>query len=152
MSQNQLSDKDNEFLQGLVTKYKAYSKPTDNQKLLIALYNLPNKNDDDFKKLQALLKVERKAIAHYNAQKKVKDLLKAEKDKERKALEHNKFLLGGWLWGELSKKNPQLVQMVNQAIQDKKINAYDKDGKFLFGEVLSSVQINSNQGASHANP
>lgn len=139
MSQNQLSDKDNEFLQGLVTKYKAYRKPTDNQKLLVALYNLPNKNDDDFKKLQALLKAERKAMAYYNAQKKVKDLLKAEKDKERKAIEHNKFLLGGWLWGELSKKNPQLGQLVNQAIQDKKINAYDKDGNFLFADVLSPV-------------
>ena len=40
MSQNQLSDKDNEFLQGLVTKYKAYSKPTDNQKLLLCMIYL----------------------------------------------------------------------------------------------------------------
>ena len=73
-------------------------------------------------------------------------MLKAEKDKERKALEHNKFLLGGWLWGELSKKNPQLVQMVNQAIQSGDIKAYDKDGNFLFGEVLSPIQ---NQGVNH---
>lgn len=146
MQQNHLTDKDSEYLQNLVIKYKAYSKPTDNQKLLVALYDLPNKNDDDFKKLQALLKAERKAEAHFNAQKKVKALLKAEKDKERKALEHNKFLLGGWLWGELSKKNPQLVQLVNQAIQSGAIKAYDKDGNFLFGEVLSPIQ---NQGVNH---
>lgn len=146
MVQNQFSDKDNELLQNLVTKYKAYSKPTDTQKLLVSLYELQNKNDDDFKKLQALLKVEKKAIAHFNEQKKLKDMLKAEKDKERKALEHNKFLLGGWLWGELSKKNPQLVQMVNQAIQSGDIKAYDKDGNFLFGEVLSPIQ---NQGVNH---
>lgn len=146
MAQNQFSDKDNELLQNLVTKYKAYSKPTDTQKLLVSLYELQNKNDDDFKKLQALLKVEKKAIAHFNEQKKLKDMLKAEKDKERKALEHNKFLLGGWLWGELSKKNPQLVQMVNQAIQNGDIKAYDKDGNFLFGEVLSPIQ---NQGVNH---
>jgi len=146
MAQNQFSDKDNELLQNLVTKYKAYSKPTDTQKLLVSLYELQNKNDDDFKKLQALLKVEKKAIAHFNEQKKLKDMLKSEKDKERKALEHNKFLLGGWLWGELSKKNPQLVQMVNQAIQNGDIKAYDKDGNFLFGEVLSPIQ---NQGVNH---
>lgn len=146
MAQNQFSDKDNELLQNLVTKYKAYSKPTDTQKLLVSLYELQNKNDDDFKKLQALLKVEKKAIAHFNEQKKLKDMLKAEKDKERKALEYNKFLLGGWLWGELSKKNPQLVQMVNQAIQNGDIKAYDKDGNFLFGEVLSPIQ---NQGVNH---
>lgn len=146
MAQNQFSDKDNELLQNLVTKYKAYSKPTDTQKLLVSLYELQNKNDDDLKKLQALLKVEKKAIAHFNEQKKLKDMLKAEKDKERKALEHNKFLLGGWLWGELSKKNPQLVQMVNQAIQNGDIKAYDKDGNFLFGEVLSPIQ---NQGVNH---
>lgn len=149
MQQNHLTDKDSEYLQNLVIKYKAYSKPTDNQKLLVALYDLPNKNDDDFKKLQALLKAERKAEAHFNAQKKVKALLKAEKDKERKALEHNKFLLGGWLWGELSKKNPQLVQLVNQAIQSGAIKAYDKDGNFLFGDVLAPVQQNYNQGVNH---
>ena len=149
MAQNQFSDKDNELLQNLVTKYKAYSKPTDTQKLLVSLYELQNKNDDDFKKLQALLKVEKKAIAHFNEQKKLKDMLKSEKDKERKALEHNKFLLGGWLWGELSKKNPQLVQMVNQAIQSGDVKAYDKDGNFLFGDVLAPVQQNYNQGVNH---
>lgn len=136
MAQNQFSDKDNELLQNLVTKYKAYSKPTDTQKLLVSLYELQNKNDDDFKKLQALLKVEKKAIAHFNEQKKLKDMLKAEKDKERKALEHNKFLLGGWVWSELVEKNPQIMQLVMQAIQNGKVKAYDKDGKFLFSEVL----------------
>ena len=149
MAQNQFSDKDNELLQNLVTKYKAYSKPTDTQKLLVSLYELQNKKDDDFKKLQALLKVEKKAIAQFNEQKKLKDMLKAEKDKERKALEHNKFLLGGWLWGELSKKNPQLVQMVNQAIQSGDVKAYDKDGNLLFGDVLATVQQNYNQGVNH---
>lgn len=150
MSQNQLNDKDNTFLQELVTKYKTYSKPTDNQKLLIAMYDLENKNDDDFKKLQILLKGERQAIAHYKAQQKIKDLVKADKDKERKVLEHNKFLLGGWVWGELLKKNPQLLQMVNQAIQSGDIKAYDKDGKFLFGNVLNApIQNNNNQGVNH---
>lgn len=43
MAQNQFSDKDNELLQNLVTKYKAYSKPTDTQKLLVSLYELQNK-------------------------------------------------------------------------------------------------------------
>lgn len=146
MQQSYLNDKDNEYLQKLVTKYKAYSKPTDNQKLLVSLFDLNNKNDDDFKKLQALLKAERKAEAHFNAQKKVKDLLKADKEKERKALEHNKFLLGGWVWSELVEKNPQFVQLVTQAIQSGKVKGYDKDGKFLFGEVLSPVQLNNNQG------
>lgn len=150
MSQNQLNDKDNTFLQELVTKYKTYSKPTDNQKLLIAMYDLENKNDDDFKKLQALLKAERKAEAHFNAQKKIKDLLKADKEKERKALEHNKFLLGGWVWSELVEKNPQIMQLVMQAIQNGKVKAYDKDGKFLFGNVLNApIQNNNNQGVNH---
>lgn len=149
MQQSYLNDKDNEYLQKLVTKYKAYSKPTDNQKLLVSLFNLNNKTDDDFKKLQALLKAERKAEAHFNAQKKVKDLLKADKEKERKALEHNKFLLGGWVWSELVEKNPQFIQLVTQAIQSGKVKAYDKDGKFLFGEVLSPVQLNNNQGNHH---
>lgn len=149
MQQSYLNDKDNEYLQKLVTKYKAYSKPTDNQKLLVSLYDFNNKTDDDFKKLQALLKAERKAEAHFNAQKKIKDLLKADKEKERKALEHNKFLLGGWVWSELVEKNPQIMQLVMQAIQNGKVKAYDKDGKFLFSEVLSPVQINSNQGINH---
>lgn len=149
MRQNYLTDKDNDYLQKLVTKYKAYSKPTDNQKLLVSLYDLNNKTDDDFKKLQALLKAERKAESYFNAQKKVKDLLKADKEKERKALEHNKFLLGGWVWSELVEKNPQFVQLVTQAIQSGKVKANDKDGKFLFGEVLSPVQINNNQGSNH---
>ena len=150
MSQNQLNDKDNTFLQNLVTKYKAYSKPTDTQKLLVSLYELKNKNDDDFKKLQALLKDKKKAIAHFNEQKKLKDMLKAEKDKERKALEHNKFLLGGWVWSELVEKNPQIMQLVMQAIQSGDIKAYDKDGKFLFGNVLNApIKNNNNQGVNH---
>lgn len=151
MQQSYLTDKDNEYLEKLVTKYQAYSKPNDNQKLLVMLYNLNNKTVDDFKKLQALLKAERKAEAHSNAQKKIKDLLRADKEKERKTLEHNKFLLGGWVWSELLEKNPQFVQLVTQAIQNGKVKAHDKDGKFLFGEVLSPVQ-KSHQGASHANP
>lgn len=148
MQQSYLNDKDNEYLQKLVTKYKAYSKPTDNQKLLVSLYDFNNKTDDDFKKLQALLKAERKAEAHFNAQKKIKDLLKADKEKERKALEHNKFLLGGWVWSELVEKNPQIMQLVTQAIQNGKVKAHDKDGKFLFSEVLSPVQLNNGQGAN----
>lgn len=49
MAQNQFSDKDNELLQNLVTKYKAYSKPTDTQKnYLLACMSCKIKNDDDF--------------------------------------------------------------------------------------------------------
>ena len=131
MAQNQFSDKDNELLKNLVTKYKAYSKPTDTQKLLVSLYELQNKNDDDFKKLQALLKVEKKAIAHFNEQKKLKDMLKSEKDKERKALEHNKFCwavgCGRNWWKKIRKLCNwlcKLFKMVRLRLMTKMVNFY----------------------------
>lgn len=92
-----LNDSENVYFEELAKKYKAYSKPTDVQKLLVAFYDKADKTKEDFKKIKALLKAEKQAQIHFENQQAIEELIKKEKDAERKKLEHKKFTLGGGL-------------------------------------------------------
>ena len=77
--------------------YRSYSKPTDIQKLIVALNDIENKTDDDISKIRMCLKAERKAEKLHEEKEAIRKLIREEKDAERKKLEHKKFTLGGGL-------------------------------------------------------
>ena len=52
---------DTDYLNSLVTRFKAYKSPTDTQQLIIALGSKSARSDDDNKKLSILLRAEKKA-------------------------------------------------------------------------------------------
>lgn len=140
-----LTEKENEFFKDQVEKFKTFRKPNQSQQLLIALYDIENKSEDDFKKIRALLNAEKKYLQALKANKAIKDLLKADKEKERKALEHKKFILGGGLWAAIKddrKINQSLSyrQLIEIMISQKLLNPFDKEGNNLFSEFLSSKQ------------
>lgn len=140
-----LTEKENEFFKNQVEKFKTFRKPNQSQQLLIALYDIQNKSEDDFKKIRVLLNAEKKYLQALKANKAIKDLLKADKEKERKALEHKKFMLGGGLWAAIKddrKINQSLNyrQLIEIMISQKLLNPFDKEGNNLFSEFLISKQ------------
>ena len=50
---------DTDYLNSLVTRFKAYKRPNDTQKLIIALGSKSERSDDDDKKLTVLLRAEK---------------------------------------------------------------------------------------------
>lgn len=106
---NQPTDKNDNLtsrekaLTGFVEKYRKFKSPTDNQKLLIKLYETPNRSDDDNKKLDLLLTAEIKKKQAYEADKKFKDLLKADKKKADNALKQKKIVAGAGLLSAITK-------------------------------------------------
>lgn len=92
-----LNDGEKAYFEKLATKYKNHTKPTDVQKLLMAYYDKVDKTKEDFKAIKAILNAERQAEIHFKNQQAIEELIKKEKDKKRKELEHRKFTLGGAL-------------------------------------------------------
>ena len=141
-----LTDRELDLLNKLLPKYKAYKKPTQQQQLLVALGEKPNKDDDDIKKLQLILSAEKKAIELYEKEKAVKDLLQAEKALERKKFENGTYELGGLFRALLKENNPAFVQAFKTAIQNGKIRKTYKDNTPLFADyanLLTTPQNNA---------
>lgn len=132
-----LTDKELELLNTLLPRYKAYKKPTQQQQLLILLGEKSNRNDDDIKKLQVILSAEKKAIELYEKEKAVRDLLQAEKTKERKKFENGTYELGGFFRAMLKENNPHFVQAFKTAIQNGKIKKTYTDNSPLFADYDS---------------
>ncbi|MBT1586149.1 hypothetical protein [Curtobacterium flaccumfaciens] len=120
--------------------YRSYSKPTDIQKLIVALNDIENKTDDDISKIRMCLKAERKAEKLHEEKEAIRKLIREEKDAERKKLEHEKFSLGGWVWSELKKGNQQFLQAFNNAVQKGDIKATYKDGSPMYKDFIKSSQ------------
>ena len=134
-----LNDSENVYFEELAKKYKAYSKPTDVQKLLVAFYDKADKTKEDFKKIKALLKAEKQAQIHFENQQAIEELIKKEKDAERKKLEHKKFALGGALLKAVEAGANFANIRYAQILQDLAKQGFltDKD-RALFSEFLQA--------------
>lgn len=92
-----MNDKDVDYLNELVSKYREYKSPTDTQKLIVALGSKSDKTDDDDKKLMILMRAEKKAEELHKARQKTRDLLQSEKKAERKIDARKKIIWGSAL-------------------------------------------------------
>lgn len=129
-----LTAKEQKLLDDRLATFKAYKKHTDRQAQIIALGDKTIRNDDEVKKLKALLDVEQKALDYANSQKELGKLAKAEKDKERAKFEHGTFQLGGLFRALLKENNPQFIQAFRQAVANQKIKTTYTDNTPLYNE------------------
>lgn len=90
-------------LLGFVDKYKKFKSPTENQKLLIKLAETPNLSELDSKKLDLLLTAEIKKKQAFEAEKKFKNLLNADKKKADNEIKQKKIVAGAGLLGAIAK-------------------------------------------------
>lgn len=100
-----MNDKDVDYLNELVSRYKEYKSPTDTQKLIVALGSKSDKTDDDNKKLMILMRAEKKAEELHKARQKTRDLLQSEKKAERKKETHKKIVWVAHLKKQLKTMN-----------------------------------------------
>lgn len=84
---------DDEYLENLVKRFKAFKSPNDTQKLIILLGEKDNRSDDDNRKLSVLLKAEKKADQLFKARADARRLIDAEKGKQRKARTRRMMIL-----------------------------------------------------------
>lgn len=88
---------DTDYLNTLVTRFKAFNKPTDAQQLIIALGDKLDRTDDDDKKLNVLLRAEKKADELVKARAGTRKLIDAEKAQARKLEVRKKIVWGAAL-------------------------------------------------------
>ena len=129
-----LTAKETKLLNDRVTAFKSYKKHTQRQADILALAEKSNLNDDEIKRLKALLDIEQKALDLANSQKALEKLARAEKDKERAKFEHGTFQLGGLFRALLKENNPAFVQAFRQAVQNKTIKTTYTDDTPLYAE------------------
>jgi hypothetical protein len=117
---------DTDYLNKLVTRFKAYKKPNDTQKLIVALGELQERSKDDDKKLAILLKAEKKADELMKARAETNRLLTAEKAQQRKADTRKKVIWGAAL-KSASKDDAQIAQLMRKLYNDGYVAEKDKD-------------------------
>jgi len=121
-----MNDKDVDYLNELVSKYREYKSPTDTQKLLVVLGNKKDKTDDDNKKLMILMRAEKKAEELHKARQKTRDLLQAEKKAARK-LETRKKVIWGSALKTASVNDAQIAQIMRKLWNEGFISEADKN-------------------------
>ena len=129
-----LTAREQKLLDDRVTVFKAYKKHTQRQADLIALAEKTTRNDDEVKRLKALLDIEQKALDLATSQKNLEKLAKAEKDKERQKFEHGTYQLGGLFRALLKENNHALIQEFRKAVANQKIKTTYTDGSPLYAE------------------
>lgn len=88
---------DNEFLNDRLTYIKGLKNPSDQQRLLVMLAEMPQRNASDERKLAALLRAEKAQLRAQRARNEVQRLVNAEKEAARKARNHQLFEVAGLL-------------------------------------------------------
>ena len=116
---------DTDYLNTLVTRFKAYKKPNDTQKLIIALGELQERSDDDNKKLSILIRAEKKADELAKARAATSRIMNAEKTAARK-LETRKKVIWGAALKAAAKNNPGIAQLMSRLFNDGYIAEKDK--------------------------
>lgn len=129
-----LNSKQSKLLDELLPKFKSYKTQTKRQADLISLAEKTSRNDDEVKRLKALLDIEQKAIDLANAQKELSKLAKAEKDKERAKFDNGTYQLGGLFRAMLKENNPAFVSAFRHAVQSEKIKTTYTDNTPLYAE------------------
>lgn len=117
---------DTDYLNSLVTRFKAYKKPNDTQKLIIALGELQERSDDDDKKLSVLLRAEKKADELVKARAATQRIMNAEKTAARK-LETRKKVIWGSALKTASKDSSQIAQLMQKLFNEGYVSKSDQD-------------------------
>lgn len=117
---------DTDYLNSLVTRFKAYKKPNDTQKLIIALGELQERSDDDDKKLSVLLRAEKKADELVKARAATQRIMNAEKTAARK-LDTRKKVIWGAALKTAAKNDAQIAQMMRKLYNDGYVAEKDKN-------------------------
>lgn len=130
---------DTDYLNSLVTRFKAYKKPNDTQKLIIALGELQERSDDDDKKLAVLLRAEKKADELMKARAATQRIMNAEKTAARK-LDNRKKIIWGAALQKASTKSPEFAQLMQQLIKQGFIS--DRDLKVVRDDLTHSNNDN----------
>lgn len=117
---------DTDYLNSLVTRFKAYKKPNDTQKLIIALGELQERSDDDDKKLSVLLRAEKKADELVKARAATQRIMNAEKAAARK-LETRKKVIWGAALKTAAKNDAQIAQMMRKLYNEGYVAEKDED-------------------------
>lgn len=117
---------DTDYLNSLVTRFKAYKKPNDTQKLIIALGELQERSDDDDKKLSVLLRAEKKADELVKARAATQRIMNAEKTAARKLDTRKKVIWGAALKAG-AKNDAQIAQMMRKLYNEGYVAEKDKN-------------------------
>ena len=113
---------DDEYLENLVKRFKAFKSPNDTQKLIILLGEKDNRSDDDNRKLSVLLKAEKKADQLFKARADARRLIDAEKGKQRKARTRRMMILASAVESAIKQDN-EVEMLMRQVMQ--KVNTGD---------------------------
>jgi len=117
---------DTDYLNSLVTRFKAYKRPNDTQKLIIALGSKSERSDDDDKKLTVLLRAEKKADELMKARAATQRIMNAEKTAARK-LETRKKVIWGSALKTASKDSSQIAQLMQKLFNEGYVSKSDQD-------------------------
>ena len=117
---------DTDYLNSLVTRFKAYKKPNDTQKLIIALGSKSERSDDDDKKLTVLLRAEKKADELMKARAATQRIMNAEKAAARKLDTRKKVIWGAALKAG-AKNDAQIAQLMRKLYNEGYVAEKNKD-------------------------
>lgn len=117
---------DTDYLNSLVTRFKAYKRPNDTQKLIIALGSKSERSDDDDKKLTVLLRAEKKSDELMKARAATQRIMNAEKTAARK-LETRKKVIWGSALKTASKDSSQIAQLMQKLFNEGYVSKSDQD-------------------------
>ena len=129
---------DIEYLDSLVERFEGFSSPTDAQKLIIALGRKQERSDDDNKKLNVLMRAEKKSEELAKARAKARKMLDDVKSAERKARTRRQIIWGSALL-QAAQDEPQIARLASWLfdkgyIAEKDKNAVRADYEALQGE------------------
>ncbi len=117
---------DTEYLNELVQRYKAYKSPTEAQQLIVLLAEKSQRTNEDNKKLNVLLKAEKKLEQLNKARAETRKLLQAEKDKQRKA-RNRRLIIWGAALTKAAENNAQMHQIMQELFNEGFVSDKDKD-------------------------
>ena len=123
-------DKNKDYLDNLVKRFRGFKSPNDTQKLIVLLGEKDNRNDEDDRKLSILLKAEKKADQLVKARANARKLIDAEKSKASKAEVRRKII---WMSAiekmasEDDKSAHMLQQLRVKAFHEGYVSDRDKD-------------------------
>lgn len=128
---------DTEHLNTLVTRFKAFNKPTDAQQLIITLGDKQERTEDDDKKLIILLRAEKKAEELVQARAKARKMLDNVKSEERKKQTRNKIIWGAAL-KTAAQTDPQIAKLAIFLFNEGFVAEKDKDAVRSDFEALTA--------------
>jgi hypothetical protein len=136
---------DDEYLENLVKRFKAFKSPNDTQKLIILLGEKDNRSDDDNRKLSVLLKAEKKADQLFKARADARRLIDAEKGKQRKARTRRMMILASAVESAIKQDN-EVEILMRQVMQKVNTGDYisDKDNEVVKDTIEALLDTSAN--------